>query len=72
MGAKLNKSLFFLGIFSHLTAGWILNIFFLLFDQEKTSQEKIQKLRSSLSRILTFLIFVASCLLCYLENVKGS
>src|SRR3954447_907423 len=72
MGAGLHKSLFFLGIFNHLTANWILNLFFILLDQEKYGYEKIKKLRNNLSRALTFILFIGFGIFTYWKSIGGS
>lgn len=72
MGAQLRKSIFFLGVSSHLTVSWFLNVFFMFFDQEKQNQEKIQKIRNNLTKALTLLFFVGTGLLTYWESLEGN
>jgi hypothetical protein len=44
MQADKNHSLFFIGIFGHLTIGWIINYFFIFFSNpEKSDSEKVKK-----------------------------
>jgi len=67
-----NRSLFFLGIFSHLTSSWVLNYFFMVFDQKKHGAEKIKNWKNWSSKILNLLLFVSSGLISYWEYLSNS
>lgn len=72
MNADKGNSLFFIGIFSHLTVSWVTSYVFLLFDPEKYGAEKVKKWRDRLSKIFTFIVFASNGLISYWDFVKTS
>jgi len=58
MNANQGHSLFFIGIMGHLTVGWITNIVFLFFDQEKYDRGKVKKWKDRLSKLFVFGYFI--------------
>jgi preprotein translocase subunit SecY len=72
MGASKNHSLFFLGIFNHLTVSWLLNYIFIFFNEDKYGGEKIQRWKNRLNKILVFIFFIGGGLINYWSSVENS
>jgi len=70
MQADKNHSLFFIGIFGHLSIGWIINFFFMFFNSEKLNPEKIKKWRNRISTVLISFYFIIYSWISYWEFVK--
>lgn len=70
MQADKNHSLFFIGIFGHLFIGWIIGIFFMFFDPEKSDPEKVKKWRNWISTVLISFYFIIYSWISYWDFVK--